>query len=53
MKQTWQDYEKAAEHGPMAIAVKVILAVFALGIVLSVVGYGLGWFSEAAKVTID
>ncbi|MEK7531510.1 MAG: hypothetical protein AAB545_01085 [Patescibacteria group bacterium] len=32
MKQTWQDYEKAAERGPMAIAVKVILAVFMLGI---------------------
>ena len=32
MKQTRQDYEKAAERGPTAIAVKVILAVFALGI---------------------
>lgn len=51
MKQTWQDYEKAAERGPMAIAVKVIFAIFALGILISVIGYGLGWFSEAAKVT--
>lgn len=51
MKQTWQDYEKAAKRGPMAIAVKVILAVFALGIFVSVIGYGLGWFGEAAKVT--
>src|SRR3989338_2346349 len=51
MKQTWQDYEKVAERGPMAIAVKVILAVFALGIFVSVIGYGLGWFGEAARVT--
>lgn len=51
MKQGWNDYEKAAEKGPMAIGVKVILAVFALGILISVIGYGLGWFSEAAKVT--
>ena len=51
MGQKWQDYEKAAGRGPMAIAVKVILAVFALGILVSVIGYGLGWFGEAAKVT--
>jgi|SRR3989344_5091257 len=36
MKQTWQDYEKAAERGP--IAVKVILAAFALGIFVSIIG---------------
>src|SRR3990167_6246123 len=51
MKQTWQDYEKATERGPMAIAVKIILAVFALFIFVSVIGYGLGWFGEAARVT--
>src|SRR3990167_3223737 len=51
MKQTWQDYEKSAERGPMAIAVKIILAVFALFIFVSVIGYGLGWFGEAARVT--
>lgn len=50
MKQSWQDYEKAAEHGPMRIAVKAILAVFLLGILVSVIGYGLGWFGETAKV---
>ncbi len=50
MGQKWEDYEKAAEHGPMAIAVKFILAVFALVILVSVIGYGLGWFSEAAQV---
>jgi hypothetical protein len=51
MKQTWQDYKRAAGRGPMEIAVKVILAVFALGILISGIGYGLGWFGEAAKVT--
>ncbi len=53
MKQAWQDYEKAAERGPMAIAVKVILAVFALGIFVSVIGYGLGWFGEAAQEMVS
>ena len=50
MRQKWQDYEKAAKRGPMTIAVKVILAFFALGIFVAVIGYGLGWFSEAAQV---
>ncbi|MFY9493227.1 MAG: hypothetical protein WAP55_02020 [Minisyncoccia bacterium] len=30
MRQSWQDYRETAERGPMAIAVKVILAVFVL-----------------------
>lgn len=50
MRGTWQDYGKATERGPMAIAIKVILAVFALSILVSVIGYGLGWFGEAARV---
>ncbi len=50
MKQTWQDYESTAKRGPMAFAVKVMLALFVLGIFVSVIGYGLGWFSEAARV---
>jgi len=50
MGQTWGDYEGAAERGPMAIAIKVILALFALGIFASVIGYSLGWFGEAAQV---
>ncbi|MBI4118685.1 MAG: hypothetical protein HY452_00270 [Parcubacteria group bacterium] len=49
-RQSWGDYEDAAKRGPMAIAVKVILALFVLGAFTSVIGYGLGWFGEAAKV---
>ena len=53
MKQGWKDYESAAERGPVAITVKVVIAVLVLGVILGVLGYGLGWFSEAAKVTQD
>lgn len=51
MRQGWDNYEKAAEKGPLNIAFKVFFAVLAFSVVVSVVGYGLGWFSEAAKVT--
>lgn len=51
MGQKWEDYEKAAESGPLAIAFKVLIAIFAIIIIVSVIGYGLGWFGEAAKVT--
>lgn len=50
MKQDWNDYEKAAEKGPLALAVKTVIGIFILGIVISVIGYPLGWFSSAAKV---
>lgn len=48
--QNWPDYEKAAEQGPLALAVKMVIGIFLLGIVISVIGYPLGWFSSAAKV---
>ena len=48
--QSWESYEKAAEKGPMPIALKVIGFMFGIGIVISALGYGLGWFGEAAKV---
>lgn len=51
MRQKWEDYNKAAEHGPMKIAIKVILAVVVIGVVITLIGYGFGWFGEAAKVT--
>lgn len=51
MGQEWKDYENAAEKGPMALAVKVMPAVVALSVLVGVIGYGLGWFGEAAKVT--
>lgn len=50
MGQKWEDYERSAERGPMSIAVKVILAVFALSVLIGGIGYIGGWFGEAAKV---
>jgi hypothetical protein len=50
MKQGWSDYEKAADEGPLAFAMKAVVGVFILGVFISVVGYGLGWFGEAAVV---
>jgi hypothetical protein len=47
---SWESYEKAAEKGPMAIGVKIILLIFGLGIVMGLLGWGLGWFSEAGQV---
>jgi len=43
-------YERAADRGPMALGVKIIMLMFAFSIVVGVVGYGLGWFQEAAQV---
>lgn len=51
MKQKWQDYETAAEHGPFPIFWKVLGALIIIIVALSVVGYSFGWFDEAARVT--
>ena len=53
MKQGWSDYEQAAEKGPLNFAFKVFFGVLAFSLVVSLIGYGLGWFGEAAKVTQD
>jgi hypothetical protein len=50
MKQSWEDYEKAAEHGPARIVVKVLVSIFVLSLVLTGVGYLFGWCGEAAQV---
>lgn len=48
--KNWNDYEKAAEKGPLQIVFKVFGAILIFSVAISVVGYGLGWFSEAAQV---
>lgn len=48
--QSWESYEKTAKKGPMPIALKVIGLAVVISVILSVIGYGLGWFGEAAKV---
>lgn len=50
MKQNWSDYERSAEKGPFALAIKVVIGMFALSVFIGVVGYGIGWFGEAATV---
>lgn len=50
MKQTWDDYEKAADYGPMRITVRVIIALFIVLVPLSAVFYLLGWFGQAGQV---
>ncbi len=44
------NYEKAVEKGPISLFFKIFGAVIVIGIVISAVGYGLGWFGEAAQV---
>jgi len=53
MSQRWDDYERAVEYGPWAITKKALWFVIPLVIGLSILGYVLGWFEEAAKVAKD
>ena len=50
MGQRWGDYERAAEHGPMAVAVKVVFGIVVLAALIGGIGLVFGWFGEAAKV---
>lgn len=49
-RQRWEDYEAAAEEGPRKITVKIIVALFALGIPLSLAFRACSWFDETANV---
>lgn len=50
MGQSWDSYGKAADRGPWSFGLKIIGLIFGLGIVVGSIGYGLGWFTEAADV---
>ncbi len=50
MSNNWNGYQQAAEKGPWSITWKVILFVVAFSVVVGVIGYGFGWFGEAAVV---
>jgi len=50
MSDSWKSYDEAAEKGPLSIIFKIFFAVVAFVVVTGVVGYGLGWFGEAAQV---
>lgn len=49
-KQSWDDYEAAADRGPLSLFFKVLGAVLVMGVVLGVVGHVFRWFGEAAAV---
>lgn len=50
MRDSWESYETAAKRGPLSIMFKVFIALTIFSVVTGVVGYGLGWFGEAAQV---
>jgi hypothetical protein len=53
MKQNWDDYERAADRGPLAFAVKAIAGLAVICALVGGIGYVFGWFGEAAKVAQD
>lgn len=53
MRQGWDDYERAAERGPMALLVKVIIGLAIVGALVGGIGYVFGWFAETGQVVQD
>lgn len=50
MRESWNDYDKAAEKGPLWIMLKIIVLIFVLSGVVGGLGYVFGWFGEAATM---
>lgn len=44
-------YQSAYERGPASLAIKVGFTIFGVVILFSVIGWAVGWFSDAASVT--
>ena len=53
MPQRWEDYEKAAEKGPLSLMVKVVIGLTLIGALIGGIGYVAGWFGEATQVAQD
>lgn len=49
--KSWDNYERAAEKGPLQFGLTIVSTVVALCLVFGAVGHLLGWFGEAAQVT--
>lgn len=47
---SWENWEKAAEKGPMSFLFKLVVSFTLLVVFIGVIGYGAGWFSEAGDV---
>lgn len=43
--------QEGSDRGPMALVLKGSLSVLAAVVLISITGYGLGWFQEAAEVS--
>jgi len=50
MRQTWDDYNRAADRGPGALVLKITIGMSALFLVIGIIGYAFGWVGEAASV---
>jgi hypothetical protein len=47
---SWDSYERAAEKGPLQIALRVIILGAIIAAVIGGLSYGFGWCGEAAQV---
>lgn len=47
---SWDSYDEAAEKGPFAFFLKVLVPVVLVIVIIAVIGYVFGWFGEAATV---
>src|SRR4051812_6824001 len=50
MNQSWKDYEKAAESGPLPLFWKALGGLLVIGVVLWLVGSACGLIGETAQV---
>jgi hypothetical protein len=53
MGQSWNDYERAAERGPVSLGLKIIGGMLVLGVVLALIGHVAGWWGDAMEVARD
>jgi hypothetical protein len=51
MRDNWNNLDPENSRGPISYGIKIILILFLLGGAISAIGYGFGWFGEAAQVT--
>jgi len=49
-RQDWNDYDRAADKGPLALLVKIVILLTIVGVLIGGIGYVLGWFGEGAQV---
>lgn len=50
MRQRWDDYERSAETGPLAVAVRAVIGLAVLAALIGGLGGMFGWFSSTAEV---